>query len=123
MNKISICGVAVISNLTVCDGDGVSLTFLTVMRCSLTFFAVLRCSPPPHVLLILGILAANTIDKSRGHDKFSFAKCNKPHLKISFENLYFLDWVSQGFYYTHKQSLARVPLLGYREIIHTYPVS
>ena len=40
VNKISICGVAVISNLTVCDGDGVSSTFLAVMRCSLTFFAV-----------------------------------------------------------------------------------
>ena len=40
MNKISIYGVAVISNLTVCDGDGVSSTFLAVMRCSLT-----PCSP------------------------------------------------------------------------------
>ena len=28
-------------------GDGVSLTFLAVMRCSLIFFAVLRCSEPP----------------------------------------------------------------------------
>ena len=36
VNKISISGVAVISNLTVCDGDGVSSTFLAVMRCSLT---------------------------------------------------------------------------------------
>ena len=37
-----------------CCGDGVSLTFLAVMRCSLTFFAVLRCSdpPPPHVPLL-----------------------------------------------------------------------
>ena len=34
VNKISICGVAVISNLTVCDGDGVSSTFLAVMRCT-----------------------------------------------------------------------------------------
>ena len=40
MNKISICGVAVISILTVCDGDGVSSIFLAVMRCSLTFFTV-----------------------------------------------------------------------------------
>ena len=28
-------------------GDGVSLTFLAVMRCSLNLFAVLRCSEPP----------------------------------------------------------------------------
>ena len=35
VNKISIYGVAVISNLTVCDGDGVSSTFLAVMRCPL----------------------------------------------------------------------------------------
>ena len=46
VNKISICGVAVISNLMVCDGEGVSSTFLSVMRCSLSFFAVWRCSPP-----------------------------------------------------------------------------
>ena len=32
-------------------GDGVSLTFVAVMRCSLIFFAVLRCSEPPHVPL------------------------------------------------------------------------
>ena len=38
---------AVISNLTECDRDGVSSTFLAVMRCSLIFFAVLRCSGPP----------------------------------------------------------------------------
>jgi len=62
-------------------------------------------------------IAANTIDKSRDHDKLPFAKRNKPYLKIPFENLYSLHWVSQGFHYTHKQSLARVPLLGYREII------
>ena len=43
----AICGVVVISNLTVCDGDGVSSIFLAVMRCSLFFFAVLRCSGPP----------------------------------------------------------------------------
>ena len=42
VNKISICGVAVISNLTVCDGDGASSTFLAVMRCSLIFFAVMQ---------------------------------------------------------------------------------
>ena len=54
MNKMSICGVAVISNLTVCDGDGVSSTFLEVKRCSLTFFAMFQCCvvrpsvlPPP----------------------------------------------------------------------------
>ena len=35
---------AVISNLTVCDGDGVSPTFLAVMRCSLIFFAVFSLS-------------------------------------------------------------------------------
>ena len=35
VNKISNCGIAVISNLTVCDGDGVSSTFLAVLRCSL----------------------------------------------------------------------------------------
>ena len=29
-------------------GDGVSLIFLAVMRCSLNFFAVLRCSDPPY---------------------------------------------------------------------------
>ena len=46
VNKISICGVAVISNLMVCDGDRVSSTFLAVKRCSLNFFAVF--SPPPH---------------------------------------------------------------------------
>jgi len=34
-----------------CCGDGVSLTFLAVMRCSLIFFAVLRCLEPPHVPL------------------------------------------------------------------------
>jgi len=49
VNKISIWGVAVISNLTVGDGNGVSLTSLVVMRCSLIFF--LRCCgiqvPPP----------------------------------------------------------------------------
>ena len=33
VNKISICGVAVISILTVCDGDGVSSTFLAMMQC------------------------------------------------------------------------------------------
>ena len=32
-------------------GDGVSLTFLAVMRCSLIFFAVLRCSEPLHIPL------------------------------------------------------------------------
>ena len=53
VNKISICGVAVISNLTVCDGDGVSSPFLAAMGCLLIFFAVLRCSAPPtHVPLI-----------------------------------------------------------------------
>ena len=31
MYKISICGVAVISILTVCDGDGVLSTFLAVI--------------------------------------------------------------------------------------------
>ena len=59
MNKISICGVAVISNLTVCDGGGVSSTFLAVMRCSLTFFAVF--APLPHVPLSKCI--ENWIDK------------------------------------------------------------
>ena len=57
-------------------------------------------------------IAANTIDKTRAHDKFPFSECNKPHLKISFENLYSLHWISQRFHYTHKQSLARVPLFG-----------
>ena len=33
VNKISMCGVAVISNLTACDGDDVSSTLLTVTRC------------------------------------------------------------------------------------------
>ena len=47
MNKISICGVAVISNLMMCDGDGVSPTFLAVMRCSLTFSAVFGSLSPP----------------------------------------------------------------------------
>ena len=47
MNKISIYGVAVMSNLTVCDGDGVSSTFLAVMRCSLTFVAVFGSLSPP----------------------------------------------------------------------------
>ena len=46
VNKISFYGVVVISNLTVCDGDSVSSTFLAVMWCSLTFFAVLWFSPP-----------------------------------------------------------------------------
>ena len=35
-----------IRHLRTC-GDGVSLTFVAVMRCSLIFFAVLRCSEPP----------------------------------------------------------------------------
>ena len=52
MNKISICGVAVISNLTVGDGNSVSSTFLVLMRCSLIFFALLRCSGTPHVPLM-----------------------------------------------------------------------
>ena len=47
VNKISFCGVAVTSNVTVCDGDSVSSAFLAVMWCSLTFFAVLWCSCPP----------------------------------------------------------------------------
>ena len=54
VNKISICGIGVISNLTVCAGDGVSSTFLAVMRCSLTFFcgvAVFAPPPPPHAPL------------------------------------------------------------------------
>ena len=69
VNKISICGVAVISNLTVCDGDGVSSTFLAVMPCSLTFFAVLRCcgvrasSPPPLHHIPLSKCIENRIDK------------------------------------------------------------
>ena len=36
-----------------CCGDGVSLTFLAVMRCSLIFFAVLWCSEPSHVPLFV----------------------------------------------------------------------
>ena len=52
MNKISICGVAVISNLTVGDGNSVSLIFLVLMRCSLIFFAVLQCSGTPNVPLM-----------------------------------------------------------------------
>ena len=44
MNKISICGVAVISYFTVCDGDGVSSTFLAVIA---NFFVALWCSAPP----------------------------------------------------------------------------
>ena len=87
--------------------------------CGDVVFATPPLPCPPHIGNLP--IAANTIGKSRDHDKFPFAKSNKPHLKISFENLYFLDCVSQGFHYTHKQSLARVPLLGYREIIHTYP--
>ena len=47
MNKISICSVAVISNLTVCDGDGVSSTFLAVMQCSLIFFCSVAVFRPP----------------------------------------------------------------------------
>ena len=39
-----------IRHLRTC-GDGVSFTFVAVMRCSLIFFAVLRCSEPPHVPL------------------------------------------------------------------------
>jgi len=39
-----------------CCGDGVSLTFLAVMRCSLILFAVLQCSEPPHVPLRLGLI-------------------------------------------------------------------
>ena len=35
-----------------CCGDGVSSTFLKVMRCSLIFLAVLRCSGLPHVPLL-----------------------------------------------------------------------
>ena len=61
MNKISIYGVAVISNLTVCDGDGISPTFLTVMRCSLTFFCGVRVPLPPNVPLSKCI--ENWIDK------------------------------------------------------------
>ena len=60
MNKISICGVAVISNLTVCDGDGVLSTFLAVIVnffCGVAAFA----PPPPHVPLSKCI--ENWIDK------------------------------------------------------------
>ena len=47
VNKISVCGVAVISIFTVCDGDRVSSTFLVVMRCSLTFLRRYGVQPPP----------------------------------------------------------------------------
>ena len=63
VNIVSICGVVVISNLTVCDGDGVSSTSLAVMRCSLTFFAVLRCSNPPPTLMSPSKCIENWIDK------------------------------------------------------------
>ena len=43
------------------------------------------------------------VDKSRDHDKFLFAKRNKPHLKVSFENLYSLHWV---FFYADLDSKA-----------------
>ena len=62
VNKISICGIAVISNLTVCDGDGVSSTFLAVMRCSLTFFRRVVVFAPPHPFAPLPKCIENWID-------------------------------------------------------------
>ena len=49
-----------IRHLRTC-GDGVSLTFVAVMRCSLIFFAVLRCSEPPHVPLIRHLPSTTTV--------------------------------------------------------------
>ena len=50
MNKISICGVAVISYFTVCDGDGVSSTFLAVIANFFCGVVVFRSPPSPPLL-------------------------------------------------------------------------